>query len=65
MIVIIVTVIAPSLCSQIFKIFFTSGGKGALTPLTKILRTPLNQGADVGEGQMSRRAEHGGDSAGG
>jgi len=27
--------------SQIFKIFFASGGKGALTPLTKILRTPL------------------------
>ena len=25
--------------SQIFKIFFASGGKGALTPLTKILRT--------------------------
>jgi len=29
------------LCSQIFKIFFVSGGKGALTPLTKILRTFL------------------------
>jgi len=28
-------------CSQIFKIFFASGGKGALTPLTKILRTPV------------------------
>ena len=28
--------------SQIFKIFFASGGKLALTPLTKILRTPLN-----------------------
>ena len=27
--------------SQIFKIFFASGGKGALTPLTKILRTFL------------------------
>ena len=29
--------------SQIFKIFFASGGKGALTspPPTKILRTPL------------------------
>jgi len=27
---------------QIFKIFFASGGKGALTPLTKILRTPLS-----------------------
>jgi len=26
-------------CSQIFKIFFASGGKGALTHLTKILRT--------------------------
>ena len=26
---------------QIFKIFFASGGKGALTPLTKILRTIL------------------------
>ena len=24
--------------SQIFKIFFASGGKGALTPLTKILQ---------------------------
>jgi len=28
-------------CSQIFKIFFASGGKGALTPVTKILRTIL------------------------
>jgi len=27
--------------SQIFKIFFASGGKWVLTPLTKILRTPL------------------------
>jgi len=27
--------------SQIFKIFFASGGKGALTPLTKILLTFL------------------------
>ena len=27
--------------SQIFKIFFASGGKGALTPLTKIVRTFL------------------------
>ena len=27
--------------SQIFIIFFPSGGMGALTPLTKILRTPL------------------------
>jgi len=27
--------------SQIFKNFFASGGRGALTPLTKILRTPL------------------------
>jgi len=27
--------------SQIFKIFFVSGGKGALTPLTRILRTFL------------------------
>jgi len=27
--------------SQIFLIFFASGGKGALTPLTKILRTFL------------------------
>ena len=27
--------------SQIFKIFFASAGKGALTPLTKILRTFL------------------------
>ena len=31
---------APSR-SPIFKIFFASGRKGALTPLTKILRTPL------------------------
>jgi len=28
--------------SQIFKIFFAPGGKGALTPLTKIMRTPLD-----------------------
>jgi len=28
--------------SQIFKIFFASGGKRALTPLTKILRTLLS-----------------------
>jgi len=27
--------------SQISKTFFASGGKGALTPLTKFLRTPL------------------------
>jgi len=27
--------------SQISTIFFALGGKGALTPLTKILRTPL------------------------
>jgi len=27
--------------SQIFLIFFATGGKGALTPVTKILRTPL------------------------
>jgi len=27
--------------SQIFKIFFASGGKGHIDPLTKILRTPL------------------------
>ena len=27
--------------SQIFKIFLASGGKGALTPLTKILQTFL------------------------
>jgi len=25
-------------CSQIFEIFFASGGKGALIPLTKILQ---------------------------
>ena len=31
--------------SQIFNIYFASGGKGASTPLTKILRTPL-QGAE-------------------
>ena len=31
--------------SQIFKIFFASGGKGALTPLTKILRTFLRDAA--------------------
>jgi len=29
-------------CSQIFKKFFISRGKGGLTPLTKILRTPLS-----------------------
>jgi len=40
--VFIVIIIAPFL-SQIFKIFFASGGKGALAPLTKILRTPLAQ----------------------
>jgi len=28
--------------SQIFKIFFASGGKGGIDPLTKILRTPLS-----------------------
>jgi len=28
-------------CSQIFEIFFASGGKGALIPLTKILQTFL------------------------
>jgi len=39
-IIIIVIIIAPYR-SQIFKIFFASGGKGALPPLTKILRTPL------------------------
>jgi len=33
--------------SQIFKIFFASGGKGALTPLTKILRTFLVTVADI------------------
>ena len=33
--------------SLIFKIFFASGGKGALTPLTKILRTFLIQAATV------------------
>jgi len=33
--------------SQIFKIFFASGGKGALTPLTKILRTFLCMGKAV------------------
>ena len=38
MIYIIVIIIAP-FCR---KIFFTSGGKGALTPLTKILQTPLD-----------------------
>jgi len=35
-----VIIIAP-FRSQIFKIFFASGGKGALAPLTKILQTPL------------------------
>jgi len=25
--------------SQVFKIFFASGGRGALTPLTKTMRT--------------------------
>jgi len=29
-------------CSQIFKIFFALDGKGALTPLTKIMRTFLS-----------------------
>jgi len=29
--------------SQIFRIFFASGGKGALTPLTKIMRTFLSR----------------------
>jgi len=29
-----------------FKIFVASGGKGALTPLAKILRTPLDQCID-------------------
>ena len=33
--------------SQIFKIFFASGGKGAWTPLTKILRTFLMTVADI------------------
>ena len=33
--------------SQIFKSFFDSGGKGALTPLTKIPRTPLLQHTDT------------------
>jgi len=35
--------------SQIFKIFFASGGKGALTPLTKILRTFLRTDRRVPE----------------
>jgi len=34
--------------SQIFKIFFASGGKGALTPLTKIKRTFLH-GYNIGK----------------
>jgi len=47
MIIIIVIIIDhyipffASISLQIFKIFFASGGKEALTPLTKILRTPL------------------------
>jgi len=32
---------------QIFNIFFASGGKGALTPLTKILRTFLCVGREA------------------
>jgi len=40
--------------NQIFKIFFASGGKGALTPLTKILRTFLVQQVKVqGHGRKS------------
>jgi len=33
--------------SQIFKIYFASDGKGALTPLTKILRTFLKISYDL------------------
>ena len=36
-----------TLCSQICKIFFVSGGKGALTPLAKILRTFLQEGVSA------------------
>ena len=41
--------------SQIFEIFFASGGKGALTPPTKILRTYVPVGAVGGrDGSVGR-----------
>ena len=52
MMMIIVIIIAP-LCSQIFKNFFTSGGKGALTPLTKITRTPLLQQYELSHARLA------------
>jgi len=39
-------------CSQIFNIFFASGGKGALTPLTKILRIPLTKVVLIGNTEV-------------
>ena len=41
--------------SQIFKIFFASGGKGALTPLTKILRTFLYRPSVYSESGLNER----------
>jgi len=40
--------------SQIFLIFFASGGKGALTPLTKILQTFLPPAATSNRHRHSR-----------
>jgi len=42
--------------SQIFKIFFASGGKGALTPLTEILRTLLDVAGLLASGTCVRSA---------
>jgi len=39
--------------SQIFKSFFASGGKGALIPLTEILRTFLNAGVRMSGASVS------------
>jgi len=52
--------------SQIFKIFFASGGKGALTPLTEIPRTFLNNDdsrwyvslLDPGRQKNNRQIDH-------
>jgi len=46
--------------SQIFKIFFASGGKGALTPLTKILRTFLTMSWYCAWLLLGRESELGG-----
>ena len=43
--------------SRIFKIFFASGGKGALTPVTKILRTFLVV-AHKGQASSEDQAHH-------